>query len=167
LASSYELKRYTTAISRAPWLIPIARIGYVARGAVYAIIGAFAILAALGAGARTVGSKGALIAILSEPAGRLLLGLVAAGLACFGIWRGLQAFVDADHRGRGMKAGVQRAVYVGAALVNFGLAFWAANTALSWSPMPRSDDKTVHDWTAWLMHFHSAAGWWCSWASGS
>jgi hypothetical protein len=83
----------------------------------------------------------------------LLLALVAAGLACFGVWRGLQAFVDADHRGRGMKAGVQRAVYAGAAMVNFGLAFWAASIAISSSPTARGEDKTVHDWTAWVMHF--------------
>ena len=89
LASIYDLKQYAGAISHAPWPILVARIGYVAGGTVYAIIGAFAILAAIGAGARIVGSKGALTALVSEPAGRLLLALVAAGLACFGIWRGL------------------------------------------------------------------------------
>jgi hypothetical protein len=88
----------------------MAGIGYAARGIVYLMIGGYALLAAIGAGTRTVGNRGVLIALSSQPSGRALRGLLAAGSFCFGLWRALQAFADADHRGRGFKATAQPAL---------------------------------------------------------
>src|ERR1051326_9540041 len=79
-----------------------ARVGYLARGSVYLIIGAFAFLAAVGSGPRTVGNTGVAVALLAQPAGRVLLGLLALGLICFSLWRALQAFADAEHHGRSL-----------------------------------------------------------------
>lgn|GEM_PF-4672609 len=84
--------------------------GYAARGIVYLMIGGYALLAAIGSGTRTAGNRGVLIALLSQPPGRALLGLLGAGLLCFGLWRALQAFADADHRGPGFKATSQPAL---------------------------------------------------------
>ena len=56
-----------------------ARLGYAARGVVYLIIGAFAVVAALSSGDRPTGKKGALQALLDEPFGEVLLGIVASG----------------------------------------------------------------------------------------
>ena len=47
----------------------LARLGYVARGAVYLIIGGLAFLAAIGSGGRATDSKGALQALLEAPFG--------------------------------------------------------------------------------------------------
>jgi hypothetical protein len=85
--ASPQPKRSAVTISGAPVWPPIARSGYVACGYVYLIIGGFALLAAVDSGTHAVGNKGVLIALLSRPAGRLLLGLLAAGLICFAIWR--------------------------------------------------------------------------------
>jgi hypothetical protein len=52
----------------------LARAGYAAEGCVYVIMGGLAVLAALGAGGRVTGAKGALVALLSQPFGFVLLG---------------------------------------------------------------------------------------------
>src|SRR3954468_21694760 len=51
----------------------LARFGYAARGVVYLIIGFFSVVAAFGSG-RPSGKKEALRALLSQPAGDILLG---------------------------------------------------------------------------------------------
>jgi hypothetical protein len=109
-------KRSAPAAIRAPALALMARLGYAAHGLVYLMIGGFALLAAIRSGTRSVGSKGVLIALLSEPSGRVLLGALAGGLLCFALWRALQAFADADDHGGGARAIAQRTAYAGAAL---------------------------------------------------
>ena len=54
----------------------LARAGH-DEGCVYVIMGGLAVLAALGAGGRVTGAKGALVALLSQPFGFVLLGIVA------------------------------------------------------------------------------------------
>ena len=128
-----------------------ARVGYLARGSVYLIIGAFAFLAAVGSGTRTVGNTGVAVALLAQPAGRVLLGLLALGLICFSLWRALQAFADAEHHGRSLIGLARRGAYVAGALFYFGLAAWAFSVIAGWSAGRRSEDKPIHDWTAWLL----------------
>ena len=59
----------------------MARLGHGARGVVYCLVGGLALFAAIGSGGRTGGSGGALRIILEQPFGRVLLGLIAIGLA--------------------------------------------------------------------------------------
>src|SRR5690348_10060803 len=82
----------------------LARLGYAARGTVNLIVGILALLASLGRGGGTTGSKGALEVILSQPLGAVLLTIVAIGLFGFALWRCLQALVDADGLGRSAKS---------------------------------------------------------------
>lgn len=63
-----------------PTLEHIARLGYGARGAVYCLVGVLAVLAAVGSGGQTAGSKSALTTLLSQPFGRIWLGLIASTL---------------------------------------------------------------------------------------
>lgn len=98
-----------------------ARMGYAARGVVFIIISAFAFLAALGSRNHTVGTKGALEALLTQPFGRVLLWLVAAGLLFFGIWRVIQAVFDTDNCGRDNKGLLRRLGMLGGAVVNLAL----------------------------------------------
>ena len=127
----------------------LARLGYVARGTVYLIIGGLALLAAVGSGGRATDSKGALQALLGAPLGGVLVTLVAIGFLCFAAWRLAQAFLDADRLGRERKALMRRAAYGGSAAVYVGLAFTAASTLLGYHR--ERGDQSARDWTAALL----------------
>jgi hypothetical protein len=71
----------------------LPRLGYAAMGLVYATIGVIAArIAFLGARDRLAGIHGALAALLRQRDGRVILLAVAAGLACFAVWRAIQTF---------------------------------------------------------------------------
>ena len=69
------------------WLVRLGRLGFSARGVSFCIIGGFLMVAALRANAEeAVGLGGALTTIASQPYGQWLLGIVAIGLACYGVF---------------------------------------------------------------------------------
>jgi len=67
------------------WANRLGRVGVIARGAVFTVIGALMVNAALHAGTRgSADLRGALVAILHQPFGRALLSAAAVGLIAFG-----------------------------------------------------------------------------------
>jgi hypothetical protein len=84
------------------WFRPLARAGYAARGLIYIVIGFFAALAAIGSG-EAMGSKDALMVLLSSGAGSALAYALIAGLAFYALWRLIQAGFDTDNLGREAK----------------------------------------------------------------
>lgn len=129
----------------------LARLGYAARGAVYLIIGALALTAALSRGGEATGSRGALIALLTQPLGYLLLAVVGLGLFGFGVWRVTQSLLDADGHGAGARALVERAVQAVSAVVHFGLALFAASILLGLRRAAGDDEQAAIDWTRLLL----------------
>jgi hypothetical protein len=74
------------------WATRLGQIGLAARGVVFSIIGYFLIQAALDYNPREVrGLGGALQAIAAQPYGKVLLGVVAAGLAVYGLYMLVEA----------------------------------------------------------------------------
>jgi hypothetical protein len=69
----------------------LARAGLLARGVVYAVVGLLALKLALGVGGKTTSQQGALHTIAKEPFGKLLLVLLAVGLAGYAMWRLVRA----------------------------------------------------------------------------
>lgn len=65
----------------------LARAGFLARGAIYGIIGILALKLALGSGGKTTNQQGALETIAHQPFGKVLLVLAAIGLAGYSLWR--------------------------------------------------------------------------------
>jgi len=80
----------------------LTRIGFVARGVIYAIIGWLAIqVATHTTTSRPTNQKGALETIDKQPLGHWLLIVVAAGLGAYAIWRFVQAYVGHGPEGGG------------------------------------------------------------------
>jgi hypothetical protein len=87
----------------------LARMGYVAKGVVYMIVGVLAAMTALGVGGATTGTKGAVSRIEHQPFGQALVGLMALGLVGYVLWRFMQAVMDSEHKGKDAGGLIQRA----------------------------------------------------------
>lgn len=80
-----------------------ARVGLTARGIVYILMGFLAFLIAGGTHAE-VDQRSALDLVLLRPGGRLLVGLMAIGFACYALWRFFEAASGVTGEKRGMQS---------------------------------------------------------------
>ena len=74
----------------------LARFGYVSKALVYLIIGYIAARAAIIGKGKATDEEGALLTILKQPFGRVLLAVIAAGLFSYALWRFAEAFLDPE-----------------------------------------------------------------------
>jgi hypothetical protein len=81
------------------WVERLSRVGILAKGFVYIVIGVLAVGVALDFGGFLTGSRGVLYLVGHQPLGRALLALLAFGLAAYSLWLFAQAFVDPDENG--------------------------------------------------------------------
>jgi hypothetical protein len=88
-----------------------ARFGYVVRGTLYLLVGVLATMVALGKGGAVTTPRGAIETIGTLPFGKVLLILIAAGLAAYGLWGFVRAFLDPLGRGTELKGLAQRFAY--------------------------------------------------------
>lgn len=58
---------------------------------VYGVIGVLSLEVALGVGGKTASQRGAMVSIADEPLGKVLLALLAVGLAAYALWRFVSA----------------------------------------------------------------------------
>lgn len=90
-----ELKLHAMSRIEQMWATRSGQLGYAARAVVYAITGGFLILAALRSDPQQAGGIGkALGELAQQPYGPWLLGVVALGVLCYGVY----AFVQAKYR---------------------------------------------------------------------
>ena len=148
-----EAQRQGRAAAReaAPWVEKLARMGYAAKGIVYLIIGGIAARAAFGSGERVQGSQGAMRTILEQPFGKLLLGLVALGLAGYALWRFVQAGLDPEHKGTDAGGAAKRAGYAISGVIHAGLALAALRMVTGRGGGSGGDGGSAVHWTATLM----------------
>jgi uncharacterized protein DUF1206 len=131
-----------------PWIERLARVGFVAKAAVYVIVGGLAARAAFGMGGRTTDSRGALATILGQPFGWVLLAVVAAGLFGYALWLLLSAALDAEGRGSHLRGVLLRTGAAARGLVHAALG---ARAALMVVGSGTGRGNAVHEWTARLM----------------
>jgi hypothetical protein len=129
----------------------LARLGFGARGAVYCLVGGLALLAALGSGGQTEGSRSALQTLLVQPFGQVWLGLIALGLFGFAAWRFVEAITDADRLGSDWKGLGIRAAHLISGVIYASLALFAVQLVLGSASSGGGEDQAARDWTAWLL----------------
>lgn len=100
----------------------LARAGYAARGFVYVSIGLLTLGAVLGLTPKAAGTGDVIQMLSGWPFGRVWLTGIAAGLAGFAIWRGLQSVLDADRQGTKPAAMAGRAGQAVSGVIYGGLA---------------------------------------------
>ncbi len=108
----------------AAWVPPLARLGYAAKGVVFALIGGIAIKAAMASGGAE-GHVGALASLADEDGGRVALVVIAIGLLCHVVWRLVQALLDPEHSQTDAKRVGMRVFYLLSALAYGSLALTA------------------------------------------
>jgi hypothetical protein len=111
-----------------PWVGRLARLGYVAKGVVYAAIGFLALREVLGVGGRTTDPTGVMQVMAAQPFGGAMLALLAAGLACYALWKVVQGTADPDDKGSDAHGLVRRVGYVGSGIIYGVLAYTAAQS---------------------------------------
>ena len=125
-----RIGRIASLLLASPWMERLFRLGYAAKGVVYAIIGWLAATAAYGPGGRTTNARGALQSLVDRPFGRILLGLVAIGLSGYVLWRFVQAIMDTENRGTDTKGMIVRLIYAGNGSIYAGLAISAVKIVI-------------------------------------
>lgn len=124
---------------RGGWEQPLARVGLVAKGASYAIVGILALKLAFGDGGKATSRQGALEELAGTTFGTALLILLAIGLACYAAWR----FIQAWQGGKWTK----RLGWAARGLVYSGLTYSAARILVG-SGGQQSQNSKAHKTTA-------------------
>jgi hypothetical protein len=112
------------AHSRRDWQEALGRIGLVAKGISYGLVGALAIGVAVGLGGQATSNQGALHDLAATGFGTFLVVLLCIGFVAYAAWRVMEA-VTLRERDR-TKAWGKRVVYLGRAVVYGTLAYSGA-----------------------------------------
>ncbi len=103
-----EAKKVARNTTESPFVEALERLGYVARGVVYAVIGILALQVILGKGGKLTDPMGAISTIGNTPLGGIVLYVILVGLAGYGLWGLVRAFADPLHKGSDASGIVKR-----------------------------------------------------------
>lgn len=137
----------TTEVKHSRWLGWLGRIGLVAKGASYALVGVLAIMVAVGFGGRATSREGAIEVIADELFGAAVIVGLALGFAAYALWRLAQALLDRDNEGTDPPGLAKRLGYFGRAVLYSGLAATAL-TLLDGTGDDQSQTGQARDTTA-------------------
>jgi len=137
---------------QSPWVERLGRVGLVAKGVLYAVVGILAVKVALGGREESPDRHGALHAIAQQPFGKGLLILLAIGLAGYALWRFAQAILDRDLEGDEPKGLVKRGTSFAKGALYAGLCVLTVSTILDEKSSGGSNEQKttagVFEWPA-------------------
>ena len=109
-----------------PWLELLERLGYLVRGALYAVMGLLALKIVLSvAGGQATDLTGSLVVMVSNPFGKFVLIIAVIGLAAYSIWGFTRAIFDPLHRGSDASGYMARLGFVTSALSYAAIVLFA------------------------------------------
>jgi hypothetical protein len=135
-------------VSDSPLVRGLARFGYAAKALVHFLIALLALAVAAGRGGRTADAHGAVAELAAAPWGGALVGLLAVGLACYGLWLLVVGLLDPGRHRRNAKGLAARAGKVFMAAVYGSLALFATRIALGASARGGGGGRAARSWTA-------------------
>ena len=137
--------------ARNPGLELLERLGYVVRGALYAVIGFLALRIAFSQpGGAATDLTGSLVFLTGNQFGKLVLFVAVVGLGAYSVWGIVRAVFDPLHRGSDASGYIERLGFVSsaisyAAIVVFGLKILLGSSG-------GSTDSTQHSIASVLNH---------------
>jgi hypothetical protein len=162
VTAATEIGRARQQVENAAWLNALARVGLVAKGVSYALVGVLAIKLAVDSGGKATSRQGALHTLAQHSFGKFLLIVLAFGFAAYAIWRFAQAFFDKNNDGDGAKGLAKRAGYFGRGAIYAGLTY-STSKIISGSA-EQSQNQKAHKTAATVLSW--PAGKWIVGAAG-
>ncbi len=96
-----------------PWVLRVVRLGFLAKGLIYSLIGILAFRLAIGMrGGRLVDSSGVLRTLLGQPFGLIMLVVISFGILGYAAYYVFEAVMDTRHRGGGLKGWTSRTLTI-------------------------------------------------------
>jgi hypothetical protein len=138
-----------------PWVERLARFGFAARGLIYLLMGALAVMEAIGWRQEAVGTRGAFQTVLDRPFGQVLLGIVAAGFLGMALWQLISAALDSENNGSDGKGIRKRLLSLWRGTIQLSLAATAIGMIFGYLHASSSNGggENAPHWTAVLMSF--------------
>lgn len=90
------------------WIERLGRVGLVAKGISYGLVGVLAVLVALGVGGAATDREGALRLLAKESYGAIILVALGLGFGAYAAWRFAQAVLDRDDEGDDLEGWAKR-----------------------------------------------------------
>jgi hypothetical protein len=158
-AATETVRAAPEQVAESTWVDRLARVGLVAKGVSYGLVGVLAAALAIGGRGKATSREGALETLADETYGKVILVTLAFGFAAYGLWRLVQAIFDRDDDGTGAKGLVKRAGYLGRAFI-YGVLTYTTVRLLAGSEVRESQTgearkatAEVLDWPAgrWLV----------------
>jgi hypothetical protein len=103
----------TTTSGFRPWVGRLVRMGYVAKGLIYSLVGILAARVALGMrGGRLTDPTGVLVTIFRQPFGRIMLAAIGIGIVAYAAYYLFEAIADLRRRGGGVRGWLNRSLTI-------------------------------------------------------
>jgi hypothetical protein len=147
----------TRSAAQSDWVERAGRIGLVAKGVSYALIGVLALQIPLGEGGQAADRQGVLRQLATESWGAAALWALAVGFAAYAAWRLVDALLDRQNEGTDPKSLAKRAKSFVSGVIYLASAVLAVSLVTSSSTSTGGDEKAetakVLDWPAgrWIV----------------